>query len=244
MHILWRHLTKHTDPIADQRTIVYKMDLDLSPQFKLANYLMQNVNFYHTLVEAIRFNKNPPPITAAIHRVRNKYGLDMLRKHPETLVDGMFLYLGRSDTWNILHGIFKTCERSDYLIATIDLYKHNLTMHAKYDGCKTHDIGDILRDALGDLTTAELERVKLLLSWRLLDHHYGYLPGEDTRDADASRLTEQIVTVHCERAVYLMCLIFTYIQRPDLVEKLTAITRVLSDTEATPDGSRRGNGPR
>ena len=216
--------------------------MELTLKFKLANYLMMKEEAFATVLASIRHTEILPLAEDKIAGLLKKYGPDNLLKHPETLINGMYCYLGEDVTWKILRGVFKLRKPNYPLMATIDLYAHGLKKLEKYDGCSSGEIKKVIGDALSNLREAELERVKLLLSWEIVKD-YAHIPFGRIEGSSPCHLTDQIYTSYYDHAVCVMALIFTQIQRLDLVEELTAAARARCDTEAIPDEARRGNTP-
>lgn len=220
--------------------------MELTSKFKLANYLKTKVGAFATVLDAIRANKTLPPAEDKIADVLKKYGSDKLLKHPETLVDGMYCYLGKDVTWNFLLGVFRMDNPGYPVLDTINLYAHSLEKFKKYDQCNNSEMKKVIRDALLHIRKAELERVKLLLSWEIIKD-YGYIHFGEIEMSSRCHLTEQIVSRYSDHATYVMTLIFNQIQREDLVEKLTiaamATDRERWETKAMSDEEQRGSIP-
>lgn len=211
--------------------------------FKMVHYLTRGKDFFDEVVENIRVNETlPPDNTKRIALMVEEYGADTLMKHPETLVNGMNCYLGNDVTWNILAGIL---HRRWIDFSITDLHAHGLERLEKYDRCDNSKIKELILDALLDLkeSEAELDRVKLLLSWEIV-RDYGRIAIGLSEHSSPRQLTEQIITEYSDHTAYVLSLIFTQIRRPDLVERLTAATRVQCDTKAFPDEAQQGNAPR
>uniref|UniRef100_A0A8D0CZ81 Pyrin domain-containing protein n=1 Tax=Sander lucioperca TaxID=283035 RepID=A0A8D0CZ81_SANLU len=95
----------------------------------------------------------------------------------------------------------------------------------------------VILDALSELSEADLDRVKLLLSWAIVKE-YGHIPRGCIETLRPCRLTQEIATRYSDHAAYVMSLIFTQIQRPDMVEELAAAARVPMHAEADAEEMR------
>lgn len=197
--------------------------MELTQQFKLANYLMRKEDAFDSAVAGILDRKTEDNIAGML----KKHGADKLLKHPETLVEGMCRSLGHKDTLETLCVILNMSE-SDTLEA-IEHYARDLETLEKYKRCDNDQIKRVIRDALFQVTGEELERVKLLLSWTIVKDH-GRIPFGSIERSHPCDLTHQLVNKYHVHAAYVMSLIFTQIQRKDLVEELTAAARVRCET--------------
>ena len=187
--------------------------------FKLANYLMRKKAAFATVVANIRDHKTlPPDDIERIALMFEECGTDTLLIHPETLVIGMNCYLGDDVTWKILAGILQT-HMPDFTIT--DLHAYGLKKLGKYDRCNNGKIKGVILDELSSLREGDLERVKLLLLWGIVTD-YNHIPLGRVVNSNPRRLTEQIFAKYSDHAAcVVMSLIFTQIQRLDLVEELT-----------------------
>ena len=214
-------------------------------KFKLANLLMKNYKAFDTVVADIRTNETPPLATEKIAGVLKKYGPDNLLQHPETLLDGMYRHLGDNDAWTILLGIFRMHKPDFPALANIKIYMQGLEKLARYfraHGPAELGMERVILDALSDLSEAELKRVKLLLSWTIVQA-YGKVNRACICTSSPDHLTEQIFAKYSEHAAYVMSLVFTQIERPDLLDKLAEAASVRREAEAIPDEALRGNAP-
>lgn len=142
-----------------------------------------------------------------------------LRNHPETLLYCMYCYLGDTATWKILTDIVRKT-RNDFSIHEVQF--NGLDELEKYKRCNNREIQGAILDALADLREAELARVKLLLSSTIAEE-YGHIATAHIYDSSPEHLADKIVSTYCTHAVYVMILVFTQIERMDLVEKLTCL---------------------
>ena len=193
-------------------------EMGLTRNYTMANYLMRDKRAFDTVSRTIRSHVGKEQFA----RMLENCCPDTLLKHPETLVDRMKWYLGDDATWKVLLGILGL-HMPEFTVA--DLYEHDLNKLEKYDRCTNGEITNVIRNALSGLSEAELERVKLLLSWVVVAE-YGHIILERTKMSNPSRLTEQIFSEYSDHAAYMTILIFTQIQRPDLVRKLTDTARL------------------
>ena len=215
----------------------YKMEL--TRKFEMANYLMRYKHAFATVLADVRANKtlNEPQQIALMLGARSA---DKLLKHPETLVDAMTWYLREPIAWTILVGIL---QKHWIYFNVVDLHAHGLEKLDKYDRCNNSDIKKVILDAISSMGDSELERVKLLLSWEIVKG-YGHIPLGCLENSSRRRLTKQIIIQYSDHAAFVMSLIFTQIQRLDLVGRLDAAARVQCDTKAIPDRAQQGNAPR
>lgn len=187
--------------------------------FKMVNYLMRTKAAFATVVANIRAHKALPPDSIdQLALMFKECGADTLLKYPETLVHGTYCYLGHDVTWNIVLGILKL-HMPEFSVT--HLSAHGLERLERLDRCNNSKIDKVILDALSNLREGDLERVKLMLSWEIVTN-YGHIPLARVESSSPRRLTEQIFSRYSDHTAYVMTLIFTQIQRLDMVEKLTA----------------------
>ena len=205
--------------------------MKLSWAYQLAHYLMRTEDAFDVVVRAVRDHKNLiRDETEQIAYMLEAYGTEKLLKHPERLVDGMCLYLGERITRNVVLGILRT-HLPDFNSTDLNAYEPKKL--EKYDRCNNGKLKGVILDILSELSEDDLERVKLLLSWGVL-MGYGLIRRERVMSLSPCHLAEQIFSQCSDHPAIVMSLIFTQIQRADLVEELAAAAREGHSFDAIP----------
>lgn len=186
-------------------------------------YLMRNNTIFVKLVAAIKDHTNLPldgRVIETITRMLKKRGSDTCLEHPETLIGEMCRYLSEYVVWSILMVIL---EKHHPEFKVTDLETHCLEELASRDMRWNHQMTLGFDQAMWNLSRAELKRVKLLLSWEIV-RGYGYIPYGQIEEVNAWDLSRNIVSKYLHHTVFVTSLIFTQIERMDLVEELILLT--------------------
>lgn len=193
--------------------------MELTNKFKMAHYLMTNKDTFKKLLAAIEDYKSLP-LDSTLGRnlnsmlMRKKSNTDVT--YPETLISVMYSCLGREVAWSLLLSLLKKHD-GDFRIT--DIEAHGLEGLVKYDKYRGSNLGSIVENTLENLNRADVNRVKLLLSWEIVTG-YMYIPYGVIEKNDIYDLSDVIVSRHCGHAVYVMALILTQIEQMDLVVEL------------------------
>jgi hypothetical protein len=195
--------------------------MELTNKFKMANYLMRNKDVFQKLVAAIQDHKNmelDSRLRATLRMMLTRQRSDAYVKYPETLINIMYTYFGREVAWTLIVDTLRK-HHSDFRIT--DIEAHGLEGLAKHDKYRHSNLPSILENTLANLSHADVNRVKLLLSWEIVKGYnhisYGVIEKKDIYD-----LADQIYSRQFDHAVYVMTLILTHIEQLDLVVELTS----------------------
>ena len=196
--------------------------MELSEKFKMAYYLMKNRELFDNLVASLKEYKNLPEDVNRqdIARVLRKYNEAAFGKHPEILIHMMYSCLLRDVAWNLLVHMLKTL-RSDFQLTALDAHIETLSAYGHGNRKNLHMT---MLDILERLTIADVTRVKLLLSWKIIEGHEGLKYGR-LETMNIYDLAHYIVQVYSVRAVRAMSLILAQIEQMDLVVTLSKATR-------------------
>ena len=185
----------------------------------MANYLMRNKDMFQKLVATIQDHRNTPlegtqRESLRIMLRRNKS--DTFVKYPETLMNKMYSYLGSEVAWTL---IVDTLRKHHVEFRVTDIEAHGLEGLAKHDIYRDSNLRSTLETTLVNLSHADVNRVKLLLSWEIVKG-YNHIPYCVIEMKDIYDLADEIVSRHFTHAVYVMTLILTHIEQMDLVVEL------------------------
>lgn len=196
--------------------------MELTRKYKMAYYLMRNRETYDKLVVSIQNYKGLPlhvDLTDKIRRMLRKYSSEKFVDHPEILIHIMWSYLTRDVAWNVVVYMLKKLD-PDFQLTDLDA--HDLEKLSKHD-CGNLNLKASVRGTLESLKGADVRRVKLLLSWEIIegyDHvRYGRIETMSIWD-----LADHIVSTYFDHAVFVMSLILAQIEQMDLVVTLTKAT--------------------
>lgn len=195
--------------------------MELTNKFKMANYLMRNKDMFQKLVATIQDHRNTPlegtqRESLRIMLRRNKS--DNFVKYPETLMNKMYSYLGSEVAWTL---IVDTLRKHHVEFRVTDIEAHGLEGLAKHDMYCDSNLRSTLETTLVNLSHADVNRVKLLLSWEIVKG-YNHIPYCVIEMKDIYDLADSIYSIHFQHAVYVMTLILTHIEQLDLVMELTS----------------------
>lgn len=203
--------------------------MGLTRIFKMANYLRRDKGAFHAISMDYRSCWATLPETDQME-LNEDCRPEAVLTHPEGLLEVLTYYVDEDTAWD---GMLVVLRRSMRDFNVADLEAHDLEKLEKYDRRDDGETRRVVLDALSGLSEADLDMVKLLLSWEIVSGHAS-IPRDGTEKSNPSRLTEQIFAKHSDHAAYVMSLIFAQIQRPDLVNRLTEATRLPWDHEAVP----------
>ncbi|KAJ8009872.1 hypothetical protein DPEC_G00068690 [Dallia pectoralis] len=139
----------------------------------MANYLTRYIDPFDKLVAAIQANvslQHDSELTDTIKRMLRRYMSDKRAKHPESLINMMWSYLTGDVAWNVLLCTLKRLN-PDFKLSALEA--HGLDRLLSRD--RTWHPETSLGDALSNLSEVDLERVKLLLSWEIVEGQ-GHIP--------------------------------------------------------------------
>lgn len=206
----------------------------------MAHYLRRDKRAFDVVSRAIRAGRGETLHGPQWIVVNNdKFDPADICAHPETLLHGLNCYIGDDVAWRAVLGVLRTRMPG---FNTLKLHVRDLKKLERYDWCNNCEIQKAVLEALSGLSEAELKRVKLLLSWTIVQA-YGKVNRACICTSSPDHLTEQIFAKYSEHAAYVMSLVFTQIERPDLLDKLAEAASVRREAEAIPDEALRGNAP-